>query len=68
MLNIWRAMDPEHAPKCETALNILATHCIQRNLFLKCPYRESTKQCENLFEFGKKCKIFPFGCGKKFDE
>lgn len=64
MLQMWRTMDKEHAPQCPTSLNILANHCIQRNLFLKCPYRESTPQCDKFFDFGKKCKLFPMGCGK----
>lgn len=65
MLESWKTKAKERAPKCETALNIVASHCIRRNLFLKCPVKETSQQCQNFFEFAKKCKAFPMMRKKK---
>lgn len=59
MLQGWKASAPDHAPKCDTAINIVLKHCIRRNLFFKCPFKESSTKCDEYTEFGKSCKIFP---------
>ncbi|KAL7039338.1 hypothetical protein ACKWTF_009875 [Chironomus riparius] len=66
-LEEWKKKD---SPKCETAINMVAKHCILRQLFFKCPTKATSKECTDLEEFGQKCPLFPVPGkqGKKGDD
>lgn len=68
MLNMWQKMAKDTAPKCDNAINIVLNHCVARNLFLNCPAKETSKTCEDMFQFAKTCRKFPMPTKKYLGE
>lgn len=58
-LKTWKMLAKDSAPQCDTALNIVFNHCTIRNLFINCPERTPSPVCDEMIDFGKKCKAFP---------